>query len=59
MGVPRDDVTAHMWLNLSASQGNEMAAPLRDWVEKSMSPEDISEAQKRAHDWNAKFNKLR
>ena len=29
-GVPQDDVTAHMWLNLAGAQGLEEAREIRD-----------------------------
>ena len=47
-GVPRDIVTAHMWLNIASANGMEGAAELRDSLELMMSPEDMSEAARRA-----------
>ena len=47
-GVPRDIVTAHMWLNIASANGAEPAAGLRDSLEQEMTPEDISEATRRA-----------
>ncbi len=47
-GVPGDFVTAHMWLNIAAENGDEYAADLRDDLEQQMTPEDISEATRRA-----------
>ena len=47
-GVPRDIVTAHMWQNIANANGSEFAAELRDSLEPMMSPEDKSEAIRRA-----------
>ena len=47
-GVPRDIVTAHMWLNIANANGSEPAAVLRARLEQQMSPEDKSEAIRRA-----------
>ena len=48
-GVPRDIVTAHMWLNIASANGAEDAAVTRARLEQQqMSPEDISEAIRRA-----------
>ena len=46
--VPQDYVTAHMWLNLAAANGSDVAPKRRDLVAQSMTPADISEAQRRA-----------
>ena len=53
-GVPQDYVSAHMWLNLSASNGNKDAVKGRDIVEKKMSPSQIEEAQRLARNWKPK-----
>ena len=47
-GVPRDLVTAHMWVNIASANGLEDAAELRDSLEAKMTPEDKSEAARRA-----------
>ncbi len=56
-GVPQDDVTAHMWLNLSASrltgEARERAVEARDAVADLLTPEDRSQAQRRARAWDA------
>ena len=59
-GVPQDYVLAYMWLNLAAAQGGvswpEGYAPSyrRDVVAKSMTREQIAEAQKLAREWKPK-----
>ena len=49
-GVLKDYVRAHMWGNLSASNGNEKGGKLRDLAAKNMNPADISTAQKLARE---------
>ena len=60
-GVPQNYVLAHMWFNLAASRipaskkiALESAIKDRDLVASKMTPEQIAEAQKLAHDWNSK-----
>ena len=53
-GVPLDYVQAHMWCNLSATQGFNPATYCRAEVEKAMSPAQVAEAQKLARDWKPK-----
>ncbi len=56
-GVPQDDVQAHMWYNLAASRttgearGNAVRG--RDQVAGRMTPDDLSEAQRLAREWDA------
>ena len=50
-GVPRDYVQAHLWANLAAAQGNELARKARDIVAKKMTPAQIAEAQRLAREW--------
>jgi TPR repeat protein len=46
-----DYVSAYMWFNLAAAQGNSFAEMfLKDTVDK-MTPEQIAEAQKLARKW--------
>ncbi len=53
-GVPQDYVLAHMWANLSASQGIEAAVSAREIAEEEMTTEQIAEAQKLARECVAK-----
>jgi TPR repeat protein len=55
-GVPQDHVLAHMWLNLSAAQGEQGAAERRDAVAKRMTSAQTAEAQKLAREWNRSRN---
>ena len=56
-GVPQDYVAAHMWYNLAASRSTgedrELSVRNRDLVAAQMTPEDLSEAQRRAREWDA------
>ncbi len=54
LGVPQDYVRAHMWVNISASSGDKETLETRDLVAKSMTSEQIAEAQKRATACKAK-----
>lgn len=53
-GVLQDYVTAHMWANIAAVNGSEMAPELRNAIAKRMTPAQIHAAQKRAKDCVAK-----
>ena len=44
-GVLQDDVYAHMWFNIAASNGNDGAMKNRDIAAKKMTAADISKAQ--------------
>ena len=59
-GVPKGYSQAYMWFNLAAAQGDEDAAftdgrredaELRDKLAKSMTPDQIAEAQKLSREW--------
>ena len=49
-GVLKDYLYAHMWGNLGAMNGNEKGSKLRDYVEKKMTPAEISTAQRLARE---------
>ena len=49
-GVLQDNVYAHMWFNIAASSGDEVASKNRDIVAKKMNSTDISAAQKLARE---------
>ena len=51
LDVPQDRVSAYMWFTLSAAQGKEGAATFRDLIARRMTPAQIAEAQKLAHEW--------
>ena len=53
-GVIQDNVYAHMWTNISASNGDEDGVKARDIIAKEMSSTDISQAQKLARECVAK-----
>ena len=49
-GVLQDFVRAHMWWNISASQGDKDATKNRDIVAKRMTPSQLETAQKLARE---------
>ena len=53
-GVLQDYALAHMWFNLSGSNGNKQAVKNRDIVEERMSPSQIEKAQDMARNWKPK-----
>ena len=53
-GVPKDYVLAHMWMNLAAAKGVKEAVEGRDLLEKSMTLDELAEAQRLAREWQAK-----
>jgi hypothetical protein len=54
--MPQDRVTAYMWLELAAAAGNPDALRDADALARQMTPSQIAEAQKLAHDWKPKTN---
>ena len=50
-GVPPDYVQAHMWFNLAAVTGSEIALENRDLIAKEMTPIQVAEAQRLAREW--------
>jgi TPR repeat protein len=56
-GVPQNYVQAHMWFNLSATNGKAEAKELRTHIAKSMTSEQIAEAQKLAREWFKEFER--
>jgi localization factor PodJL len=53
-GVPLDLIEAHKWFDIVARTGDTDAAAKRDEVAKTLSPEDLTEAQGRAKLWTAR-----
>jgi TPR repeat protein len=60
-GVSQDYVEAHKWHNLAASRAfafeQKRYAEARDALAKLMTPQQLAEAQKRASEWSAAFEK--
>ena len=56
-GVPQDYVQAHMWANLAAArrtgEDREHSVSLRDRIAEELTPDDLSEAQRLAREWDA------
>jgi len=53
-GVPQNYVLAYMWANLAASTGSEKAGKNRDILARSMTPNQLAEAQKLSREWKPK-----
>ncbi len=53
-GVPQDYVMVHMWVSLSAAQGEKESVKARDIIAKLMTPAQIAEAQRLAREWKPK-----
>ena len=56
-GVPQDYVQSHMWANIAASRSTgedrEWAVSTRDLIVDNLTPDDLSEAQRLAREWDA------
>jgi len=52
--VTQDYVQAHIWYNIAAALGLKIGRKSRDLLAKTMSPEQIAEAQKLAREWKSK-----
>jgi TPR repeat protein len=53
-GVAQDYVSAHMWFDLAASEGNLRAVFARDFVAAKRAPLQVGEAKKLARAWKSK-----
>jgi TPR repeat protein len=49
-GVLQDYVIAHMWYNISGANGNALGTRSRNRIERSMTPEQIADAQAMARE---------
>ena len=56
-GAPINKQTAHMWYNISASNGHEEAVAERDRLTADMTADEISSVQELALDWFFKYPK--
>ena len=50
-GVPKDITLTYKWFNLSAAAGDKEAGKQRDAMVRTMTPEQIAEAQKMSREW--------
>ncbi len=53
-GVPKDSVQAYVWYTLAASQGDDLAEKFKAHLEKSMTLDQLAEAQRLAREWKPK-----
>jgi len=54
LGVPKDDVQAYRWYTLAACQGDDRAEEFTDHLEKSMTLDQLAEAERFAREWKPK-----
>jgi TPR repeat protein len=57
-GLPHDDVQAEMWFTISADHApandRDTIAEMRDSVAAHLTPEQVAEARRLAHEWHPK-----
>jgi hypothetical protein len=53
-GVAKNAVQAFKWWNLAAAQGDKQAAENKEILRKTMTPEQIAEAQRLSAEWKPK-----
>ena len=56
-GVSKNEVRAHSWYSLAEAQNIERGAKNRDKITRRMTPAQIAEAERLAHDWKAKHGR--
>lgn len=56
-GVPRDYVQAYKWYTITAVEGDQTFLIFRLRVAENMTPAQIAEAQKLAHEWTEAYDK--
>ena len=53
-GVLKDSVQAYRWYTLAASHGDDLAEKFKDHLAKSMTLDQLAEAQRLAREWTPK-----
>ena len=53
-GVPKDSVQAYRWYTLAASHGDDLAEKFKNHLAKSMTLDQLAEAQRLAREWKSK-----
>lgn len=56
-GIQQDQVQAYVWLSLASDQGHKEAVKPRTAILKSISPEQLEEAQRLSREYAEKFGK--
>ena len=54
-GITQDDQEVYFWLSLAAAQTGD-ADPVKNLVEKKLTPEERDRVKKRLQDWTPKEN---
>ena len=49
-GVLQDKITAHMWYNISAANGQDLGGELRDSIAEGMTQQAVEQAQAMARE---------
>ena len=55
-GVAQDDGEAVRWYRLAAKQGDMRAVLAQGQLERIMTPDELTEAQRLAREWNPRGN---
>ena len=50
--VAQNDEEAYFWLTVASNSGDKRFAAMRDHIAGLLTPQQISDSQKRARDWN-------
>ncbi len=53
-GVPKDSIQAYRWYTLAANQGDDLADKFKNHLAKSMTLDQLAEAQRLVRGWKAK-----
>ena len=56
-GVAKDDMLALIWFSIAAGRGEAQAALVRDDLAKTLSPEQVADAERLARDWKPNSGK--
>jgi hypothetical protein len=57
-GVERDPVRGYFWLKVAALQGEDMAEEALKSIAKSMSADQVRQAESQADEWMKKYKKV-
>ncbi|EKD27083.1 MAG: Sel1 protein [uncultured bacterium] len=56
IGVNKDLILAHMWYDLSSSNGAEKVLEAKEQLAKQMTPQQVEQAKKMANEWKSKHS---
>jgi uncharacterized protein len=55
-GVTQNYEEAYFWLTVASQSGNKQSIPARDQAAQHLTPQQITDAEKRASEWKATSN---